>query len=645
MGDSLGEEKSGKIQFPPQLKQMIERASSDVEGFWGEIAKELHWFEPWDKVYKEEEYPFFKWFVGGKTNISYNCLDYQVYKKNRGDKAAIIWESAETGETRVLTYRELLREVERFAATLKALGVKKGDRVTICMPMVPEAAIAMLATTRIGAIHSVVFAGFGYKAVADRVADAGSKVLVTADVGYRRGKVVDLKDIVDKALEMPNEVQKVVVLRRGEAEPQMKDGRDIYWEEALDKGRGINADVVPMESNELSFILHTSGTTAKPKGTVQTHGGYQVHIYAMAKWIYGLKDTDMWWCLSDIGWIVGHSYVVYAPLLLGCTTVMYEGVPDYPEPDILWKLVEKNKVTRMWMSPTLVRALMRYGDEWPDKHDLSTIELVVCAGEVLNPPAWRWLQKTVLKDRAPVIDHMWQTESSGPMVGYPYGIAMIPIKPGSAGIPLPGIDGDIVDEKGRSLPPEEEGIFVCRGPFPGLTQTLWGADERYVEEYWNQIPNCYFTGDAAKKDEDGYIWFIARADEVIKIAGHRLGTVEVESAFISHPAVAEAAVIGEPDPLRGEVAAAFVVLKKGYAPSQELEDELRKTVRDFMGPVVVLGNVSFVDKVPKTRSGKIMRRLVRAIITGQPLGDYSTIEDRTAIDEIKKAVERRKKGS
>jgi len=641
----LGEEKSGKIQFPPRLRQMLERALDDVEGFWGEIAQELHWFKPWDEVYVKQEYPFFKWFMGGETNISYNCLDYQVFKKNRGDKAAIIWESGETGETRVLTYLQLLNEVERFAAALKALGVGKGDRVSICMPMVPEAAIAMLATTRIGAVHSVVFAGFGYKAVADRVADAGSKVLVTADVGFRRGEVVNLKEIVDRALEMPNEVQKVVVLRRGEAEPQMKDGRDIYWEEALDKGRGINADVVPMESNELSFILHTSGTTAKPKGTVQTHGGYQVHIYAMAKWIYGLKDTDVWWCLSDIGWIVGHSYVVYAPLLLGCTTVMYEGVPDYPEPDILWKLVEKNKVTRMWMSPTLVRALMRHGDEWPNKHDLSTIELVVCAGEVLNPPAWRWLQKTVLKDRVHVIDHMWQTESSGPMVGYPSGIAMIPIKPGSAGIPLPGIEGDIVNEKGRSLPPEEEGIFVCRGPFPGLTQTLWGADERYVEEYWNQIPNCYFTGDAAKKDEDGYIWFIARADEVIKIAGHRIGTVEVESAFISHPAVAEAAVIGEPDPLRGEVAAAFVVLKEGYAPSQELEDELRKTVRDAMGPVVVLGNISFVDKVPKTRSGKIMRRLVRAIITGQPLGDYSTIEDKTAIDEIKKAVEGRKKGS
>ncbi len=640
----MEEKKSRKMQLPPQLEQMLNRATDDVEGFWGEIAKELHWFEPWDKVYKEEEYPFFKWFVGGKTNISYNCLDYQVLEKNRGDKAAIIWES-EMGETRVLTYGQLLHEVERFAAALKALGVGKGDRVTLCMPMVPEAAIAMLATTRIGAIHSVVFAGFGYKAVADRVADAGSKVLITADVGYRKGKMIDLKGIVDRALEMPNEVQKVIVLRRGEAEPPMKDGRDIYWEKALDEGKGITADVVPMESNELSFILHTSGTTAKPKGTVQTHGGYQVHIYAMAKWIYGLKDTDVWWCLSDIGWIVGHSYVVYAPLLLGCSMVMYEGALDYPQPDILWKLAEKNKVTRMWLSPTLIRGLMRYGDEWPEKHDLSTIELVVCAGEVLNPPAWRWLQKTVLKDRAPVIDHMWQTESSGPMTGYPHGIAIIPIKPGSAGIPLPGIDGDVVDGKGKSLPSGEEGIFVCRKPFPGLTQTLWGSDERYVEEYWDQIPNCYYTGDAAKKDEDGYIWFIARADEIIKIAGHRIGTVEVESAFISHPAVAEAAVTGEPDPLRGEVATAFVVLKKAYAPSDELKDELRKTVRDTIGPVVVLGNISFVDKVPKTRSGKIMRRLVKAIITGQPLGDYSTIEDRTAIDEIKKAVERLKKKS
>ena len=623
---------------------MRERALSDVEGFWGEVAKELHWFEPWSKVYQAEKYPFFKWFVGGKTNLSYNCLDYQVSQKNRGDKAAIIWESGELGETRTLTYGQLLHEVQRFAAALKALGVEKGDRVSICMPMVPEAAIAMLATTRLGAIHSVVFAGFGHGAVADRVADAGSKILITADVGYRRGKAINLKGIVDKALETPNEVQKVIVLRRGEAEPNVKKGRDIYWEEALEKGKGVTADVVSMKSNELSFILHTSGTTAKPKGTVQTHGPYQVHIYAMGKWVYGLKDTDVWWCLSDIGWIVGHSYVVYAPLLFGCTTVMYEGVPDHPKPDIVWGLADKHGVTKFWMSPTLVRALMGHGDEWPAKHDLSKIELVVCAGETLNPPALEWLQKTVLKGKVPVIDHMWQTESSGPMVGNPYGIATLPVKPGSAGVPLPGIEGDVVDESGKSLPPGKEGIFVCRRPFPGLTQTLWKADERYVEEYWNRIPGCYYTGDVAKRDEGGYIWFIARADEVIKIAGHRIGTVEIESAFLTHPAVAESAVVGEPEPLRGELAHAFVVLKKGYAGSEELKKELRGTIRERMGPLVVLSDISFVNKIPKTRSGKIMRRLIKAVLTGEALGDTSTIEDVTAMDEVKKAVERRKKG-
>lgn len=638
----MTEKNSVPIKLPSQLKQMLDKGRDNPDGLWGEMAKELHWFEPWKEVYKAEEYPFFKWFVGGKTNLSYNCLDYQVLKKNRGNKPAIIWES-ELGKTRTLTYEQLLHEVERFAAALKALGVEKGDRVTLYLPMVPEAAIAMLATTRIGAIHSAVFAGFGFKSVADRVADAGSKVLITADVGYRRGEKVDLKGIVDKALELPNEVKKVIVLKRGEVAPPMKASRDIYWDEALEAGKKTTAPVVIMEANEPSFILHTSGTTSKPKGTVQTHGGYQVHIYSMAKWVYGMNENDMWWCLSDIGWIVGHSYVIYAPLLFGCTTIMYEGTPDYPEPDILWRLAEKNKVTRLWMSPTLIRAVMKHGSEWPDKHDLSTVKLVVCAGEVLNPPAWKWLNSSVLKDKVPVIDHMWQTESSGPIVGYPYGIGMIPIKPGSAGLPLPGIMGDVVDREGKSLAPDEEGIFVIKRPFPGLTQKLWGAEAKYVEQYWNQIANYYYTGDAAKKDEDGYIWFIARADEVIKIAGHRVGTVEVESAFIEHPAVAEAAVIGEPDSLRGEVATAFVTLKKGHTPSEELRSELKKTVRNTMGPVIVLGGINFVDKIPKTRSGKIMRRLIKAIITGQPLGDYSTIDDMASIEEIKKSWEKRKK--
>jgi acetyl-CoA synthetase len=630
-------EEPTRIEYPPHLKWMLKRALDDPEGFWGEVAQELHWFKPWNKVF-DWNYPFFKWFQGGVTNLSYNCVDYHV-KKGNGNRAAIIWENGEKEATRVLTYNQLLFEVKRFAAALKALGVKKGDRVTIYLPMIPEATIAMLATTRIGAIHSVVFGGFGYGALADRIANAESEIVVTTDVGYRKGKTVHLKGVVDQALKVAKGVRKVIVLKREPEESPMTQGRDMYWEEALDKGKGTSAEAVPMRSDELAFILYTSGTMAKPKGTVQPHGSYQVYIYAMGKWVYDMKETDVWWSTSDIGWIVGHSYVVYAPLLFGCSTIMYEGVPDYPTPDVWWKVVEKNLVTQMWISPTGARALMKYGDKWPRKHDLSSVRLVVCAGEVLNPPAYEWLQKTVFKDRIPVIDHMWQTESSGPMVGNPYGVAMLPIKPGSATIPLPGIDADIVDDEGHSLPVGVKGNFVVKRPFPGLTPTIWGDEDRYAAEYWNRIPGCYYTGDGAIKDADGYIWFVGRVDEVIKIAAHRIGTIEIESALLSHPAVAEAAVVGKPDPIRGEVACAFVVLKPGYQPDDELKATLRGVVRKTLGPIVVIGDLLFVDKVPKTRSGKIMRRLIKAVVTDQPLGDYSTIEDVTAIDEIKKAAE------
>jgi acetyl-CoA synthetase len=629
-------EEPKRIEYPPHLKWMLKRALEDPEGFWGEVAQELHWFKPWNKVF-EWNYPFFKWFKGGVTNLSYNCVDYHV-KKGKGNRAAIIWENGEKEETRVLTYNQLLFEVKRFAAALKALGVKKGDRVTIYLPMIPEATIAMLATTRIGAIHSVVFGGFGYGALADRIVNAESEIVVTTDVGYRKGKTVPLKGVVDQALKGVKGVRKVIVLKREPEEPPMTQGRDLYWEEALDKGKGTSAEAVPMRSDELAFILYTSGTMAKPKGTVQPHGSYQVYIYAMGKWVYDMKETDVWWSTSDIGWIVGHSYVVYAPLLFGCSTIMYEGVPDYPTPDVWWKVVEKNLVTQMWISPTGARALMKYGDKWPKKHDLSSVRLVVCAGEVLNPPAYEWLQKTVFKDRIPVIDHMWQTESSGPMVGNPYGVAMLPIKPGSATIPLPGIDADIVDDEGKSLPVGVKGNFVVRRPFPGLTPTIWGDEDRYAAEYWNRIPGCYYTGDGAIKDADGYIWFVGRVDEVIKIAAHRIGTIEIESALLSHPAVAETAVVGKPDPIRGEVACAFVVLKPGYQPGDELKAKLRGVVRKTLGPIVVIGDLLFVEKVPKTRSGKIMRRLIKAVVADQPLGDYSTIEDVTAIDEIKKTA-------
>jgi acetyl-CoA synthetase len=500
---------------------------------------------------------------------------------------------------------------------------------------VPEAAIAMLATIRIGAIHSVVFGGFGYGALADRITDADSNILVTADVGYRRGGEVKLKEIVDEALSVSKKVEKVIVLKRGEKSPPMLAGRDILWQDAI--SGGVQSDVEKTNADDAAFILYTSGTMAKPKGTVQPHGSYQVYIYAMGKWVYGMQPNDVWWSTSDVGWIVGHSYVVYAPLLFGCTTIMYEGLPDHPSPDIWWRIIEKNHVTKFWISPTGVRSLMKYGDEYPKKYDLSSVKLVACAGEVLNPPAWEWLQKRVFEDRIPVIDHMWQTETSGPIVGNPFGISLLPIKPGSATIPLPGVDAAIVDEQGSSVAPGVEGTFVVRRPFPGLTPTLWRDHERYVENYWNKIPGVYTTGDAAMMDEDGYLWFLGRVDEVIKISAHRIGTIEIESALLLHPSVAETAVIGRPDPLRGETACAFVVLKSG-SEVQNLKEELRTLVRKTLGPIVIVSDIYFVSKLPKTRSGKIMRRVIKSLVANKPLGDYSTIEDETSIDELKSAV-------
>ena len=628
---------SSKIVLPTRLKTMLERALQDPEGFWGEVASELRWFRRWEKVF-EWNYPEFSWFKGGTTNLSYNCLDRNI-EKGRGSKPAILWENGEGLPRRALSYSELLTEVKRFAAALKASGVGRGDRVTIYMPMVPEAAIAMLACTRIGAIHSVVFGGFGYGALADRVEDAESRIIVTADVGYRRGSVVKLKEVVDEALgSRPRRVERVIVLKRGEKGPPMMSGRDLFWDEAVEKGEGMKADVEEMRADELAFILHTSGTMAKPKGTVQPHGSYQVYIYAMGKWVYDLRESDIWWSTSDVGWIVGHSYVVYAPLLFGCTTIMYEGLPDYPTADVWWEVLDRNRVSKLWISPTGVRALMKYGDEYPKKHDLSSMRLVFCAGEVLNPPAWEWLQKRVLQDKVPVIDHMWQTETAGPIVGNPVGISRLPIKPGSAAVPLPGVDADIVDDEGKSVPAKVEGTFVIRRPFPGLTPTLWRDHDRYVESYWNRFPGAYTTGDAAMKDEDGYIWFLGRVDEVIKISAHRIGTIEIESALLKHPAVAEAAVVGRPDPLRGETACAFIVLRSGYEPGDDLKQMLRESVRKTMGPIVVVSDMYFVSKLPKTRSGKIMRRVIRAIVTDKPLGDYSTIEDESSIEELKSAA-------
>ena len=619
----------------PLVLRECEAARKDPDAYWARAAEQLHWFRRWDRVF-ESNAPSFRWFVGGETNLAYNCLDHHV-NRGWGGHAALVYAN-ERGERRTFTYAQLRYEVSRVAAALRGMGVEKGDRVTIYMPVCPEALILMLATVRIGALHSVVFAGFGAGALAERVRASGSGLLFTADVTYRKGTDVPLKGLVDSALDLvPSVVKRVIVLnRKGEAVP-MKAGRDIEWPEFLAYGEGHSGEHVPMESNEPAYILATSGTTAKPKLVVHTHGGYQVGIHHMGRICYGITPNDVWWATSDIGWVVGHSYIVYAPLLLGATSIAYEGALDYPGPDMLWRLVEEFGITAIFTSTTAVRLLMRYGDEPTRGADISSLNRIFCAGEVLNSPAWEWLQKQVLRDRIPVIDHWWQTETGGPMIGNPYGISMLPIKPGSAGIPLPGVEVEVMSMEGTPLPPGEKGILVVRRPIPSLTPTLWGEEERYGTDYWDRIPGVYFTGDAAHIDEDGYVWFAGRADEVIKIAAHRLGTVEVETAFMQHPAVAEAGVTGRPDELRGEVISAFVALKQGYEPSEELRSELLQTVRRELGPIAVIGELNFVDTLPKTRSGKIMRRVFKAVIQDRDPGDITTIEDEGSVEEARQA--------
>lgn len=635
--------------LPPQVRNFMNQAEKDYEAFWENAAlnasNDIYWFKKWGKVF-EWEYPTFKWYLGGVTNISYNCVDYKV-KQGNGERSAFISESGDTRVVRTITYTQLLDLVKKYASALRGIGVQKGDRVTIYMTMSIEAITAMLACARIGAIHMVIFAGFSSGAIADRLDISGAEYILTQDKGSRRGKPVPLKEMVDAAiglLSSREQIKTVVVLRRSKDEVSMKEGRDISWDEFLTKGEGVSSDFVPMESNEPLFLMPTSGTTAKPKVTVQNHGGYQIHIYSMAKWIYGLRADDIWFCTSDIGWIVGHSYNVYAPLLAGCTSILYEGTPDYPRPDMWWELIGRNKVTGAWFSPTGVRGLKRLGIDEARKHDLSSVERIFCAGEVLNPAAWEWLQGEVFEDRIPVIDNMWQTETGGPIVGNPYGLGMAPIKPGSAGFPVPGVIADVIDEKdGYPVSSGEKGILVIKKPFPGLTPTLWGDPERYKNDYWEVKPGtrgAYYTGDSASKDGDGYIWFAGRADEVIKIAAHRIGTVEIENVLVSHPTVVEAGVSGVPDELRGEVASAFVVLAKGYEPSEELKKELIGHIRKTMGPIVVMKDIQFVNILPKTKSGKIMRRVMKALLTGKELGDLSTVEEEASVGEIREAVQK-----
>jgi len=594
----------------PVVKRWQYDAARDPDRFWDRAARKLNWFRTWDQVLDWQP-PTFRWFVGGLTNLSYNCLDYHV-ERGWGGHAALIALN-ERDERRVYTYAQLLSGVESVAAALRGLGVQRGDRVAIYMPTMPEAMMAMLTCARIGAIHLVVFAGFGSHALAERAEMAGARVLLAADRTWRKGREVNLWDIVRDALqEEGSPIEHVVVLPRGDALPALQPGRDITWDEFIANGRGQSSAFELMESNEPVFVLATSGTTAKPKLNVHNHGPFQVYFHSMGQWCYDLKPTDVWWSTSDIGWIVGHSYITYGPLLFGATTIAYEGALDHPGPETLYRVIAENGVSALWTAPTAVRMLMARGTEPARAFDLRSIERVFCAGEVLNIPAWEWFQKEVFDDRVPVLDHMWQTETSGPLFGNPYGIDLLPIKPGSAGIPMPGIFAEIRTMEGEPCSVGEKGIVVVTRPFPGLTPTIWGEPERYGREYWDRIPGVYFTGDAASIDEDGYVWFSGRADEIIKIAGHRIGTVEVETAFLRHPAVAEAGVTGRPDELRGEVISAFVVLKPGFDPSEELERELRETVRRELGAVVVISDINIVHMLPKsllcTLEGE-MRRL------------------------------------
>jgi acetyl-CoA synthetase len=624
---------------PPHVRKLIEDGHRDPDAFWERAARELPWFRGWDRVFDWTP-PTFRWYVGAETNLAYNAVDRHV-REGWGGHAALVYFN-ERGDRLVYTYAQLLHEVERVASALRALGIEKGDRITVYMPTSLQAIVLMLAAVRIGAIHSVVFAGFGAKALADRIEASGSKAVFTADVTYRKGKDVALKTIVDDALKAAGStVQQVVVLTRSSTSPRpgsMQAGRDISWETFLDGGRGHSGAWVSMEANEPAFVLATSGTTAKPKLAIHTHGGFQVHVFSMAKWCFGMRRTDVWWATSDIGWIVGHSYMIYAPLVAGCTTLVFEGALDHPHPEANWRTaVEEYGVTGIFTSPTAIRMLMRYGDGPLGSVNHDRLERVFSAGEVLNAPAWQWLQQTIFKGRIPVIDHMWQTETSGPVFGNPYGLGLMPIKPGAATIPLPGIEAAVVNPDGLPCAAGEKGIMVLKRPFPGLTPALWGEPDRYGRDYWDRIPGMYYSGDAAHVDEDGYFWFSGRADEIIKIAGHRIGTVEVETALLRHTAVAEAGVTGRPDDLRGEVISAFVVLRSGHAPSPELKDELLGTVRRELGALSVIGEINFVRMLPKTRSGKIMRRVFKAVVLDRDPGDISTIEDAGSVEEVREA--------
>ncbi len=607
----------------PDYEAAYTQSQADLAAFWAERAEELEWYRKWDQVLDESEAPFFKWFVGAKTNIVHNALDRHVQTWRR-NKLAFIWEG-EDGSVCTYSYGQLHREVCQFASVLKSMGVEKGDRVTIYMGRVPELVIAMLACAKLGAPHSVVYGGFSVEALHARIEDAQSRVLITTDGAYLRGKIVNLKEIADEALQRAPITATVIVIRRTGHDVPMMAGRDFWYDDLMALPIAApHCETEVMDAEDMLFLLYTSGTTGTPKGVVHTHGGYQVGISTTLKWVFDIKEEDTWWCAADPGWITGHSYIVYAPLILGATSVIYEGAPTYPHPGRWWEIVEKWGVTILYTAPTAIRGLMRFGRAWPGRYDLSSLRLLGTVGEPINPAAWEWYHQVIGGGKCPVMDTWWQTETGSFMITP---LPSMPLKPGSAMRPFPGIAVDVVDHEGRPVPPGEEGYLVIERPWPAMLRTVYQDPERYKEQYWSTFGDMYLTGDSAKKDEDGDIWVIGRIDDVIKVSGYRLGTAEVESALVSYPAVAEAAVIGVPDELRGNIIYAYCILRSGYEPSDHLADTLRDHVGHEMGPIAKPSQIEFVEDLPKTRSGKIMRRLLRAQALGLPEGDISTLEN------------------
>jgi acetyl-CoA synthetase len=613
---------------------LYKKSIDDPAGFWSGVASELEWFEPWTRVMEWDE-PWVKWFDGGKTNLSYNCLDRHL-STPRKNKVALLWEG-EPGDVRALTYQMLHREVSRFANVLRSLGLEAGDRATIYLGMVPELPISMLACVRLGVTHNVVFGGFSAEALRDRINDSESKVVITADGAHRRGAIVPLKTNADEAMTGTPSVAHVVVVRRTGEDVPMKPGRD-QWLHDLESDVSDRCDAVPLDAEHPSFMLYTSGTTGKPKGVVHSTGGYMVGAYATTQWVFDLREEDTYWCAADCGWVTGHTYIVYGPLLNGATCVMYEGAPNYPGPDRLWSIIEKYSVNIFYTAPTAIRAFVKWGDEWPDRHDLSSLRLLGTVGEPINPEAWMWYHKKIGAGRCPIVDTWWQTETGAIMISPLPGAT--PTKPGSGTRPLPGIVPDIVDRDGNSLPDNQGGFLVVRRPWPSMMRTIYGDPERYKRLYWSEIPGVYFTGDGARRDEDGYFWIMGRIDDVINVSGHRIGTMEVESALVSHDKVAEAAAVGIEHEIKGQAVVVFVTPKGTAAPGPELKNELREHVGKVIGAFAKPEAIRFTDALPKTRSGKIMRRLLRDLASGkETVGDTTTLEDYSVLARLKESEE------